>query len=142
MNVLYLWAMAYAPQVFGFILSAIGMQFLLIADASRVSSYIGLIVLILGAGWLSAVFGAELPWFRKPKHDLLPPDPFDVQAPWRVYWLGLIVFTLGCAIPLSVNLAQNGWTSRNQLRRRARVAGNRVRRAEGPVGRAQASHRG
>ena len=107
---------AYLPQVLGFGLALLGMNALIVADVGRFSNPSDLIIMGLLLGWLSAVFGQNV--FKQPKrraNEMLPVDPKEMRAPYRVSWVGLVVYVVACAIPIGVNVTQHGWTDRNFL---------------------------
>lgn len=99
------WLSVYWRQVVGFVGAVVGTQ--LILRLSTGSPDWGLILLCMMAAWYSAVLGA--PFGGRPK-DILKP-----YYRYRVYWIGLVVFVVGCAVPIVWDLHLFGVRDRNVI---------------------------
>ena len=115
MEAISLWASRYGRQMVGFAAAALGMQLFLAPPILGTSFQLSLVLPLLLFGWVSAVFGAAPLLGGKPQNEMLPFDPAKMRKPYRVYWLGLLVFVAGCGVPIVINALQAGWTERALL---------------------------
>ena len=105
MEAFVFWLSVYWRQVVGFAGAVIGTQLLLVLSMG--SPHWGLILLCLMAAWYSAVLG--VPYGGRPKNILTP------YYRYRVYWIGLAVFVIGCAVPIVWDLVRFGVRDRNVI---------------------------
>lgn len=94
MEAVVFWLSDYWRQVVGFAGAVVGTLLMLVLPTAS-SSWVWSLM-CLAAAWHSAVLGT--PMAGRPK---------DVMTPYyryRVYWIGLVVFEIGCAIPIAWHL--------------------------------------
>lgn len=93
----------YWRLIAGFAGAAIGMQ-LILTQWSR-SSDMAPALLCLATGWYSAVFGT--PYGAAPQNVMTP------NYRYRVYWIGVVVFVIGSALPIAWDVFRFGVRDRN-----------------------------
>lgn len=102
MEAIVFWLSVYWRQVVGFAGAVVGTLLMFVIPTAS-SSWIWSLI-CLGAAWRSAVLGVP----SGLSADILVPD-----YRYRVYFVGLVVFVIGCAAPISLDLVLFGVRDRN-----------------------------